>query len=121
MTPHQPQEHGDVVSNTSKSRWTISSWLTVILSLLVLTSTTTSTCTDLIPLFSKETDCTDPVHPYHTAKDALTYQQMANGQSFRYVETNVGSNNNPVLRGCSEKEQNLYGTTKEDFDGLILQ
>jgi len=104
----------DVVNNTTSKQV-----LPIILSLLLWTSSANSALAGPAANSNPsiyQGDYADPFHPYCERHISVS----SDGQSFHYSGTAVGPKNDPVLRGCSDKEQELYGSRKGAFDGFIL-
>lgn len=62
-------------------------------------------------------DYSDPLHP----QCRRHIEVNADGKSFHYSGTAVGSEEDPVLRGCSSKEIKEFGIRRGAFDGIILE
>jgi hypothetical protein len=61
-------------------------------------------------------DYSDPLHPICERHIVVN----PDGKTFHYTGTAVGPKNDPVLRGCTPKEIELYTLRYGAFDGMIL-
>ena len=57
----------------------------------------------------------DPIHPYCIRNIDVS----PDGTKFTFTGTDVGYEGDPIARGCSQKEQEKFGSRKLNFDGII--
>lgn len=57
----------------------------------------------------------DPIHPYCIRNIDVS----PDGSRFTFTGTDVGNEGDPIARGCSQKDQEKFGSRTLKFDGII--
>lgn len=80
------------------------------------TTSTTTASTNVMNPFIYTNDYSDPLHPLCERHIDVN----DDGVTFHYSGTAVGPRGDPILRGCTPKEIELYKLRLGSFDGFIL-